>query len=355
MPPKPLYEIKPDAYLFVDLPEKPEEKIRQWVLFELLSTYGISIKNIEIERPVKVGTRTHRADIVILRESAPYVVIECKRWENKKIAAGIDQAISYADANTMKAKYAVFTNGDVWIVKRKVKGEWLDVPDISKRIDENYKVDLETLIRAIDDFRPVFYWLNQTIPRKDAKAFFSQLQVIFNGSTFPLDCLDKNMRFATDNLLRVISCDDSDDARYRLDKMLFVCKSYGEYVSRVLQNDTRHLSFKDYSLREMAVHFQIYFNNIVENSRGITGEEIAFNRFIFALLQYLVKSIKREKDRVEFIDVPSVLMAEFQNLISMLFDMRLGVVFPDSLLEESCTGLRHLCSAEWERSRAEAS
>ena len=352
MPPKPLYEIKPEAYLFGPSVEKPEEKIRQWVLFELLSTYGVSINNIEIERKVKVGTRNHWADIVILRENVPYVVIECKRWENKKIAAGVDQAISYADANTMRAPYAVFTNGDVWIVKRKVRGEWLDVPDISKRIDDNYKVDLETLIRSMDDFKPVLYWLNQAVPKKDASSYFSQLQVLFYSATFPLSALDKDMLFATDNLLRVISCGDSSHAGYLQGKMAVVCKIYAQYVSRVLDNASDCMGFQDYTLREMAAYFQISFNNIVFNSRDITGEEIAFNRFISALLQYLLKNISHQTDKIKFSDVPSVLTTEFQNLISLLFDIHLGVVFPDSLLEESCTDLRSCCSADWERSKA---
>ena len=84
MPPKPFYEVQPSAYLFVKYDgDKPEEKVRQWALFELLSTYGVFINNIVTERPVKVGTRTHRADIVVLRDGAPYVVIECKKWGAK--------------------------------------------------------------------------------------------------------------------------------------------------------------------------------------------------------------------------------------------------------------------------------
>ena len=119
MSPKPFYEINPQAYLFDRSDETPEEKVRQWALFELLSTYGVSINNIEIERPVKVGTRNHRADIVVLRESVPYVVIECKKWDDKKEEQGTQQALSYADANTMKARFAVYTNGDIWKVKKK--------------------------------------------------------------------------------------------------------------------------------------------------------------------------------------------------------------------------------------------
>lgn len=76
MPPKPYYDVSTEAYLFGKTKEKPEEKVRQWVLFELLSTYGISINSIQVERQVKVGTRTHFADIVILKENTPFVVQE---------------------------------------------------------------------------------------------------------------------------------------------------------------------------------------------------------------------------------------------------------------------------------------
>ena len=223
MPPKPFYEINPQAYLFGKTDDMPEERVRQWALFELLSTYGISINNIQIERPVKVGTRTHRADIVILHESAPFVVIECKKWEDKHIGRGMQQALSYADANTMKARYAVYTNGDVWEVKRKISNEWVDLPDLPKRIDGDYQVKLDELVRSINDFKPAFYWLNQTVPASSAQAYFSCLQILFNGSTYPLNYLDNDLRFGTDNLLRVI-CAKGHHPDYIHGKMVAACK-----------------------------------------------------------------------------------------------------------------------------------
>jgi hypothetical protein len=39
---KAFYEIAPTSYLFGKT-DGPEEKVRQWVLFELLSTYGYNI------------------------------------------------------------------------------------------------------------------------------------------------------------------------------------------------------------------------------------------------------------------------------------------------------------------------
>lgn len=354
MPPKPLYEVKPEAYLFGPSVEKPEEKIRQWVLFELLSTYGVSINNIEIERKVKVGTRNHWADIVILRENVPYVVIECKRWENKKIAAGVDQAISYADANTMRAPYAVFTNGDVWIVKRKLMDQWVDVPDISKHIDDDHEIELEQLIRSIDEFKPIWYWQNQVVPKKEAKAYFSKLQEIFYSGVYPLDVFERDLLFATDNLLRSMSCADTGDTHYVNSKMAVACKGYAKYFEKLNREERIYQDFDNDTLREMIVTLQFRFSEIVRNGQGLACEEYFLMRFVSALFQYFLKIIKTKDGLCEYQDVPSVLNAEFQELTGLLFNMRLGVAFPDRLLEESCTYLRDFCEGDWERHREES-
>lgn len=199
MPPKPYYSISPEAALFGRKLNMPEEKVRQWALFELMSSYGININNIEIERKVKVGTRNYFADIVILREGAPYVVIECKRWENRKSETSMQQALSYADANTMKAHYAVFTNGDIWEVKKKVREEWVNIPDLPKRIDGDYLLDLYELISSMRYISPLLYWSNQQVPQASARSYFSCMQEFFNGYTYPLNYLDEDLCFGTDN------------------------------------------------------------------------------------------------------------------------------------------------------------
>lgn len=350
MPPKPFYEINPQAYLFGRCDENPEEKVRQWVLFELMSTYGIPITNLQIERPVKVGTRNHFADIVILRENAPYVVIECKKWEDKQKVRGMQQALSYADANTMKAKYAVYTNGDTWEVKRKMMGEWVGIPDLPKRINGDYLVRLDELINSITDFKPAFYWLNQAVPANSAYAYFTCLQVIFNGSSFPLNYLDSSLRFGTDLLLRVVS--RIDDKEYAHGKMVGACSSFYEFLERRLGKKIYHDLQKD-NLWQLTVDVQIQFNRLVEDTRSLITQEIVHIRFITALLHYLMKQTRLEGKKDVFIDVPAVLTGEFRNLIGLLFHIHLGVNFPDPVLEESCTDLRDFCSSAWDRFKEE--
>jgi Type I restriction enzyme R protein N terminus (HSDR_N) len=350
MPPKPYYDVSADAYLFGKSREKPEEKVRQWVLFELLTTYGISINSIQIERQVKVGTRTHFADIVILQEKAPVVVIECKRWDEKKRSQGMQQALSYADANTMKAKYAVYTNGDIWEVKRKMSDSWVDIPDLPKKIDGEYRIELDELVRTINDFKPAFYWFNQNIPASSAKTYFSCLQILFYGATFPLNYLDKNLLFGTDNLLRVI-CAKGDHPNYLIEKMAAACKNYSAYFnSRLGQGGDEYI--KDSDLWHLSAVFQMKFESLVEDTRGLQSEETLLIRFITTLFQYIRKQIHVTKKSDFFTDIPIVLTREFQSLVGFLFQVHLGIGFPDPVLEMSYMDIRSLCSDSWEKFRA---
>jgi len=345
---KPFYEINPEAYLFVKKEETPEEKIRQWVLFELLSSYGISINNLVIERPVKVGTRIHRADIVILRESAPYVVIECKKWDEKKHLHGMQQAISYADANTMKAQYAVYTNGDVWEVKRKIGDNWVDIPDLPKNIDGEYRIELDELVRSINDFGPAFYWYDQNIPAASAKTYFSCLQILFNGSTFPLNYLDKNLLIGTDNLLRVISA-KGDHLGYLQGKMTAAYKSFSVYFDNRIGKGVVDEYIAGSTLWELACLFQNKFERLVDDTRGIQSDEVLCIRFIATLIQYLKSQIHVTKKAEYFPDVPAVLSREFQVLAGFLFQVHLGINFPDPVLALNCADLRRLCADSWEK------
>jgi hypothetical protein len=351
MSPKPFYEVSPQAYLFNKNHETPEEKVRQWALFELLSTYGICINNIDVERQVKVGTRNHRADIVIMRENAPYVVIECKRWEDKHQDRGMKQALSYADANTMKAKYAIYTNGDVWEVRRKMNDEWVVIPDLPTQIDDNYVIELDQLIWSINDFKPALFWLNQTVPKTSARAYFSCLQILFNSCTYPLNHLDKDLCIGTDNLLRVIMA-KGDHPNYLYEKMSAAYKHFSKFSGKSLGREFDPIHQSD-DLRQLIVISKIEFEQNVANFRDLNGVNMLLMRFITTLLQYASEQIHLRGKKEFFLDVSSIVTRAFQELLGHLFQVYLRVSFPDPVLEQSCTDLRVHCSQAWEEFKKE--
>jgi hypothetical protein len=58
MPPRNFCDID-SKYYFFGKSDTPEEKVRQWMIFELLAVYNVPVQAISIEAPVKVGTRSH--------------------------------------------------------------------------------------------------------------------------------------------------------------------------------------------------------------------------------------------------------------------------------------------------------
>ena len=138
----PFYEIPEDAWLFRQAAQgrgetdrrwrTPEERIRQWCLHELIRAYGVSVCDLQIERPIRVARerRSHRADIVVLRAGKPLVVVECKSARVKNLDAAMKQATNYADLSDVRATFAAGTNGTKWFVKRRIGDLWVEVADI---------------------------------------------------------------------------------------------------------------------------------------------------------------------------------------------------------------------------------
>jgi predicted type IV restriction endonuclease len=121
MPPRAFYEVNQDSYIYkVNL--TPEEKVWQWVLYELISTYMWPVNSIRIEYPLQIGSRNYRADVVISDNSIPTIVIECKKQDHNYGERDQNQALSYADA--LMAQFAVWTNGTEWYVWRRNRQGW---------------------------------------------------------------------------------------------------------------------------------------------------------------------------------------------------------------------------------------
>ena len=115
---RPFYAIPPEEYLFQQLVNKdsPEERVRQWLLRELIESYDFPKKlfdgrTINIEVPITIGARQYFADVAIQKEfegdPKPLVLFEVKRLDSTE---GIDQLHGYLSASP-DARIGVWTNG----------------------------------------------------------------------------------------------------------------------------------------------------------------------------------------------------------------------------------------------------
>lgn len=87
----------------------PEEWVRRH-LIEWLVGYGVPPVNICQEYPVDMSGAAQRADVVVVgRDAAPLLLVECKAAD-VKIDAGVwDQAVRYN--SVVGARYVMLTNG----------------------------------------------------------------------------------------------------------------------------------------------------------------------------------------------------------------------------------------------------
>ena len=93
-----------------DRPAKPEEIVRQLWIHKLINQYGYPKSRLAIEHPVKFGSETKRADIMVFdkeRVTIEYIIVELKKT---KLKDGKDQLKSYCNATG--APIGLWSNGE---------------------------------------------------------------------------------------------------------------------------------------------------------------------------------------------------------------------------------------------------
>lgn len=93
---------------------KPEEKVRAEIFARLIIEKEYPLSHIAIEVPVKMGSETKRADIVVYKNAKhqkAFIVVELKNSNQKDLREALKQALSYAGSGSLRADYALATNG----------------------------------------------------------------------------------------------------------------------------------------------------------------------------------------------------------------------------------------------------
>ena len=129
------YEVPFDEYFFKDrVRTTPEEKVRQWILHELVKIYNYPKEwmgnRILIEWPVQMGSAVKSCDIAILNaEGEPFILIETK--QELVSDQGKEQLRSYLAA-TYTANIGMWSNGRLVQCYRKMRdpNRVINEPDI---------------------------------------------------------------------------------------------------------------------------------------------------------------------------------------------------------------------------------
>ena len=88
----------------------PEEKVRQWFIGVLRDRLKVPVHMMMSEVSLKFGDKPFRADILVYgRDTAPLMVVECKKEEVEMGRSVLEQALKYN--LSLGVKYIVITNG----------------------------------------------------------------------------------------------------------------------------------------------------------------------------------------------------------------------------------------------------
>jgi type I restriction enzyme M protein len=178
--------------------DTPEEYVRQNIERRLVYELDYSPEQIEIEYPIKQGSKTVRIDIAIFREGDlhkqenVWIIIECKRDSIQPSASkdGVDQLKSYMAACD-NSEWGMWTNGKKKSVFLRIKTkegvvyeEPNDIPSKNGDVEEVDRPTRESLKNAVGDnmlfsFKICHDHIYVTDGLQKQPAFFELLKVIF--------------------------------------------------------------------------------------------------------------------------------------------------------------------------------
>ena len=93
-----------------DVALTPEERVRQWFIGILSQQMSVPMHMMMSEVGFRLGEKQYRADILVYgRNTAPVMVVECKRPDVELGLDVLDQTIRYN--KVLNVKYIVITNG----------------------------------------------------------------------------------------------------------------------------------------------------------------------------------------------------------------------------------------------------
>jgi hypothetical protein len=347
------YEVKKDAYLFPSQlregtnRDQREEPVRQWCAYELIRAYGIGILDMTFERPVRVGSKRYHIDILVSRRGAPWAVVECKEPGHKKHSEGMEQAVSYASAQEIQAEFAVYTNGQVWHVKRRIRDEWIAVPDFPHQNTAPGGEPIRKLLHCLHKAAPLLHKLDERLEDKEAAKFLSVMQEFFYGENLLTRDADRDLIFATDNLLRVLSTAKAPPD-YRIGKLEGARQHFESYRKQ------RNLDFEIGPVMEGEVADEMpplcmALQAMIDGAGGLAHCDILLLRLDIALLQY---GRRQHVSTKLYPEIEASVHHALWDFLTRAFALHLNVSLPDRFDKGYIDEMKSFCSHAWDSSLA---
>ncbi len=203
------------------------------------------------------------------------------------------QAISYAYAQNIRAEFAVYTNGDAWHVKRRIREKWVSVPDLPKGVDQDGAVPITELLWTLKALNPLLCKLGEPLVGEDARNFLGAMQAFFYGTNLLTQDINQDLRIATDNLLRSLWA--AGDPSYQAGKFSTAQVHFEKYRKQA------NIGFEIVPGGDaLWVEMKYLYANLmtmVEGVKGLNSGDLLVLRLATALLDYTASRCARLRDR----------------------------------------------------------
>lgn len=94
-----------------NVPDTPEEFVRQWFIKWLIDDKGYSVLRMSSEYSFSYNRLSYRADIVVFgKQLEPLLLVECKAPSVKIDKSVVEQGLRYN--RVLSVKFMIFTNGN---------------------------------------------------------------------------------------------------------------------------------------------------------------------------------------------------------------------------------------------------
>ena len=188
-----IFEVGGDEYIFCPVRERaykvnsaPEEKVRQWWLYQLKEAYGYSFSQMDVEVRVTVGSTEakKKADIVVYQDSkraTPRIFVEVKKPQRLD---GVEQLKVYMNATG--CRLGLWSNGippHVYLMRVEPKeGEeqanWRELRNIPARTETLADVDTPITrkeLEPIQDFLSILRECEDYIKAHEGTSPFDEI------------------------------------------------------------------------------------------------------------------------------------------------------------------------------------
>lgn len=158
---------------------KPEEVIRQLVIYHLIVDLNYPVNRLDVEVPIKMGSAyaSKKADIVVYRDDrkqTPYLIIEVKKPLRKE---GLDQLHSYMNATGVY--YGAWINGNDAVYQLRIEPNLFEVlprlPAINEDLDDVKTPIKKNQLEAVHDLKEEVQYLEDTVLANAGVSAFEEI------------------------------------------------------------------------------------------------------------------------------------------------------------------------------------